>query len=61
MFEKHEIWDRSEDHIIIYIVFRDLDTDLHYVQQAKRQHAAQAHRLLLHPAGSGECHGAHGR
>ena len=25
---------RSEDYIIIYVVFRDLDTDLHYVQQA---------------------------
>jgi hypothetical protein len=34
MFERLEIWERTEECIWIYVLFRDLETGLFHVQQA---------------------------
>jgi hypothetical protein len=33
MFEKHEIWERCEEYILVHVIFRDLDTGLYHLQQ----------------------------
>jgi hypothetical protein len=33
MFEKHEVWQRGEEFILIHVVFRNLATGLYHCQQ----------------------------
>ena len=33
MFEKHEIWERCEEYILVHVIFRDLETNLYHLQQ----------------------------
>lgn len=38
MFERSEIWERADDCVWVYVVFRDLRTGLFHLQQANAQY-----------------------
>jgi hypothetical protein len=33
MFEKHEVWERCEEYILVHVIFRDLETGRYHLQQ----------------------------
>jgi hypothetical protein len=39
MFEKHEIWRNTEEAVLRHLIFRDITTNLYYLQQADSLYA----------------------
>lgn len=39
MFEKHEIWQHTEEAVLRHLIFRDIATNLYYLQQTDSLYA----------------------
>lgn len=39
MFEKHEIWSHTEEAVLRHLIFRDIATNLYYLQQTDSLYA----------------------
>ncbi|MBD9386734.1 hypothetical protein IB237_06080 [Agrobacterium sp. AGB01] len=39
MFEKHEIWRHTEEAVLRHLIFRDITTNLYYLQQTDSLYA----------------------
>lgn len=39
MFEKHEIWQHKEEAVLRHLIFRDITTNLYYLQQTDSLYA----------------------